>query len=311
MIDITAKLKKVIWRSLENDFTIAAFTPETGPEFIATGDLFNPAPEFIATGDLFNPAAGITYEMSGKWTEHAKYGKQFKIDGYCVKEPVAADSIAVYLEKHVNGIGPVLADKLIELYGKHTIRILKKASERVSNENKGISYDLALKISEQLQEGDKRQDVLIKLEGLFSKVKGLPKKLATDVLNVYGLTAYEVIKNNPYQLVEMNRIGFVSADKVGMACGNIKPDDPERIKAGVLYVIKQSMQETGDIWLNPDIIGFNLSKLVNGLKTTVVTHTIVQLISDKVLVSHGGLVTLVNYAADEDLISECIGRFLL
>lgn len=297
MLELTAKLKKVIWRSLENDFTIAAFTPETGLEF-------------IATGDLFNPAAGITYEMSGKWTEHAKYGKQFKIDGYCVKEPVAADSIAVYLEKHVAGIGPVLADKLIEKYGKHTIQILKKAPERVSNENKGMSYNLALKISEQLSESDKRQDVLIQLEGMFAKIKGLPKKLATDVLNVYGLSAYEVIKNNPYQLVEMNRIGFVLADKVGMSCG-VKCDDEQRIMAGVLYVIRQSMQETGDIWLNPDIIGFNLSKLVNGLKTTVVTHTIVRLISDKVLVSHGGLVTLVNYATDEDLISECIGRFLL
>ena len=297
MPDITAKLKKVIWHSLENDFTIAAFIPETGPEF-------------IATGDLFNPAAGITYEMSGDWTEHAKYGKQFKIDGYCVKEPVAADSIAVYLEKHFKGIGPVLADKLIEKYGKHTIRLLKKAPERVSNENKGITYKLALQISEQLSEGDKRQDILIKLEGMFAKVKGLPKRLATDVLNIYGLTAYEVIKNNPYQLIKMNRIGFVSVDKVGMSCG-VKCDDEQRIRAGVLYVIRQTMQESGDIWLNPDIIGFNLSKLINGLKAAVVTHVIVQLISDKILVSCRGLVTLANYAADEDLISECVGRFLI
>ena len=297
MLDITAKLKKVIWRSLENDFTIAAFQPETGSEF-------------IATGDLFNPATGIIYEMSGDWTKHAKYGKQFKIDSYCVKEPVSADSIAVYLEKHVKGIGPVLADKLIEKYGKHCIQILKKAPERVSNENKRITYKLALQISEQLQEGDKRQDVLIQLEGLFTKVKGLPKKLATDVLNVYGLSAYEIIKNNPYQLVEMNRIGFVSADKVGMACG-VKCDDEQRVRAGVLYVIRQTMQESGDVWLNPDIIGFNLSKLINGLKAVVVTHTMIQLISDKILVSHGGLVTLANYAADEDLIADCVGRFLI
>ena len=297
MPDITAKLKKVIWRSLENDFTIAAFTPETGLEF-------------IATGDLFNPAAGITYEMSGNWTEHAKYGKQFKIDCYCVKEPVAADSIAVYLEKHVKGIGPVLADMLIEKYGKHTIRLLKKAPERIRNENKGISYKLALEISEQLSEGDKRQDVLIKLEGLFSKVKGLPKRLATDVLNVYGLTAYEVIKNNPYQLVEMNRIGFVSADKVGMACG-IKPDDNERIKAGLLYVIKQHINDSGDIWLKAGMISDSLSTLIDGLKAVVVADMIVKMINDKVLVKHEGFVTLTQYNEDETIIADCVVRFLL
>ena len=296
MPDITAKLKKVIWRSLENDFTIAAFQPETGPEF-------------IATGDLFNPAAGITYEMSGSWTEHAKYGKQFKIDSYCVKEPMAAESIVVYLEKHVKGVGPVLADKLIEKYGKHTIRILKKAPERVSNENKGISYDLALEISEQLQEGDKRQDVLIQLEGLFTKIKGLPKRLATDVLNIYGLTAYEIIKNNPYQLVEINRIGFVSADKVGMACG-VKCDDKQRIRAGVLYVIKQTMQESGNIWLKPSIIAKTLFELINDLKSVVVGNVLIKLVDEKVLTKYKGFVTLANYAVDEDLICECVGRFL-
>lgn len=296
MPDITAKLKKVIWRSLENDFTIAAFIPKTGPEF-------------IATGDLFNPAAGITYEMSGKWTEHAKYGKQFKFDGYCVKEPVTADSIAIYLEKHVKGIGLVLADKLIEKYGKHTIGILKGAPERVSDENRKISYKLALQISEQLQEGDKRQDVLIQLEGMFAKVKGLPKQLATDVLNVYGLSAYEIIKNNPYQLVEMNRIGFVSADKVGMACG-VKCDDEQRIKAGVLYVIKQIMQETGDIWLKSELVGNSLLKLINRLKPVMIIDVILKLVEDKILVEHKGYVTLTQYADDEDSICECVEKFL-
>ena len=297
MPDITAKLKKVIWRSLENDFTIAAFAPETGLEF-------------IATGDLFNPAADITYKMSGDWTEHAKYGKQFKIDSYCVKEPVAADSIAVYLEKYVKGIGPVLADKLIELYGKHTIRILKKAPERVSNENKRISYNLALKISEQLQEDDKRQDVLIQLEDMFAKVKGLPKRLATDVLNIYGLSAYEVIKNNPYQLVEMNRIGFVSADKVGMSCG-VKCDDEQRVRAGILYIIRQTIQETGDVWLKPSAIVKTLFNLINGLKSIVVGNVLIKLVDEKVLTERKGLVTLANYAVDEDLIADCIGRFLV
>jgi exodeoxyribonuclease V alpha subunit len=298
MPDITAKLKKVIWRSLENDFTIAAFTPE------------KLGLEFIATGDLFNPAAGIIYEMSGEWTEHAKYGEQFKIDSYCVKTPVNTESISIYLEKYVKGIGLVLADKLIEKYGKHTISILKGAPERVSDENERISYSLALKVSEQLQEDDKRQDILIQLEGLFAKVKGLPKKLATDVLNVYGLSAYEVIKSNPYILTEMNRIGFISADKVGLACG-VKCDDKQRVRAGVLYVIRQIMQKSGDVWLAPSVIAKNLSELINDLKPVAVGNVLIKLVDEKILTEHEGFVTLAKYAIDEDLISECIVRFLI
>ncbi len=296
MPDITARLKKVIWRSLENDFTIVAFQPETGLEF-------------IATGDLFNPAAGITYEMSGDWTEHAKYGKQFKIDSYCVKEPVAADSIAIYLEKHVNGIGPVLADMLIEKYGKHTIRILKKAPERITNENKGISYKLALEISEQLQEGDKRQELLIKLEGLFSRVKGLPRNLSQNLVALYGLTAYEIVKNTPYILTEINRIGFLSADKIAIECG-IKLNNPERIKFGIIYIIKQIMGDTGDVWLKSSVITKNILGLINGIKLADVLNALIQLVELEILVKDNDFLTLTQFAKDESLIANCIVKFL-
>jgi len=299
MPDVTAKLKKVIWRSLENDFTIAAFEPE------------KVGLEFIATGDLFKPAAGITYNLSGKWEEHSKYGEQFKINNYCVQAPCDPNSISIYLEKYVKGVGPVLADKLIKKYGKDTIRILKKAPERVSNENKRVSYELALKISEQLQEDDKRQNLLIKLEGLFSKVKGLPKQLAQNILNIYGLSAYENIKRNPYQLTEMSRVGFVSADKIAMACG-IKSDDEQRIKAGVLYIIRQHMQESGDLWISPDVILEKMTELIGDkLNALAVRSILIKFVKDEVLVNHDNFVTLAQYADDEDIVCECVGRFLI
>ena len=296
MNEITAKLRKVIWRSLENDFTIAAFQPESGLEF-------------IATGDIFTPAEGITYDMSGKWEEHAKYGKQFRIDHYCVREPVAFDSIKAYLEKYIKGIGPVWAEVFIEKYGKHTIRILKNAPERVSNEVKGISYEALLKISEQLKEGDKRQEILMQLEGIFSKVKGLPKRLASDLLNVYGLTAFEVVKSNPYALTGMHRVGFVLADRIAIACG-VKVDDPERIKHGIIYIIKQTMQETGDVWLNPKAITVNLMDLIPGAKPAYISLMAGELINDQTLTEHNGFVTLSQFADDENTIADCITRFL-
>ena len=297
MPDVVAKLRKVIWRSLDNDFTIASFQPE------------KIGLEFVATGDLFKPSEGITYSLSGKWQDHPTYGKQFKIDSYCVQAPCDSESIAAYLEKYITGIGPVLADKLIEKYGKHTIAILKGAPERVSNE-KIMPYKKALKISEQLQEDDKRQGVLIQLEGLLSKAKGLPKKLAQDLLNVYGLTAHEVVKSNPYVLTGMNRIGFILADKVAMACG-VKLDDPERIKAGIIYVIKQTMQETGNVWLAPKSIAESLSSLINGINYLAVAGSYDILLHDKILTIHNSFVTLSQFAEDEDTIADCVTRFII
>lgn len=297
MLDIIAKLKKIIFRSLENDFTIAAFINTENQQ------------EFIATGDLFKPIEGLTYSMSGKWQDHAKYGKQFKINNYCVQEPVDTISIVAYLEKHVKGIGPAMAERLVEKYGKQTIKILKGAPERISFENKGLSYEGALKISEQLQENNKQQDMLIKLEGMFAKVKGLPKQLAQNVLKIYGLSAYEVINSTPYLLTDMNGIGFIQADKIAMSIG-IKPDDEQRIKAGMLYVIRQIINETGDIWLRPDLVGNNLLKLISGLKLVMVIDIISKLVKDKVLAEHEGYITFTQFADDEDLITDYVMRFL-
>lgn len=296
MSDIIGKLKKVIWRSLENDFTIAAFINTENSQ------------EFIATGDLFKPTEGLTYSMSGKWQDHAKYGKQFKINSYCIQEPVDTISIIAYLEKHVKGIGPARAEQFVEKYGKQTIKILKGAPERVSSENKGLSYEGALKISEQLQEDDKQQDMLIKLEGIFVRINGLPKCLAQDVLKIYGLTAYEIIKNNPYQLIEMNRIGFIQADKVAMSCG-VKADDEQRIRHGILYIIRQSMQESGDIWLKPSVLLQELSKLINGVKFNKIIFK--QLVDDKILIYHEGHITFTQFADDEMIVAECIVKFLM
>ena len=298
MVDIISKLKKVIWRSLENDFTIAAFINTENQQ------------EFIATGDLFKPTEGLTYSMSGKWQDHAKYGKQFKLNSYCIQEPVDTISIIAYLEKHVKGIGPARAEQFVEKYGKQTIKILKGAPERVSSENKGLSYEGALKISEQLQEGDKQQDMLIKLEGIFARINGLPKRLAQDVLKIYGLTAYEIIKENPYQLIEMNRIGFIQADKVAMSCG-VKADDEQRIRHGILYIIRQNMQESGDIWLKFDLINNSISKLIGiKLKFPLVMDIIFKLIKGKILVGRDDYITLTQFAEDEDLIANCVVRFL-
>ena len=293
-VDIKAKLKKVIWRSMENDFTIAAFIPTS------------PGPEFIATGDLFKPSEDILYSLSGEWKDHPKYGKQFSISAYCVEQPCDSDGIVAYLEKYVNGIGPVLADKLVERYGEHTIDILKNSPERIANENKGISYDLAMRISDQLKEDDQRQEILIQLEGLFSKVKGLPKKLAQNLMALYGLSAFEVIKNNSYCLTEMNHIGFLLADRIALACG-IKENDASRIIHGILYVIRQILQETGDIWISTDIISEKLSEFIKGVN---VFATILRLTNDDILTEHNGFVTLTQIASDEDLIAACIINFL-
>jgi exodeoxyribonuclease V alpha subunit len=101
---ITGKLKKVIYRSLDTSFMIGAFIDPHSKK------------QFTATGEIHKPIEELQYSLEGKWIENPQYGMQFQVSSYSVEEPCDSNSIAVYLEKHVNGIGPVLADMLIEKY---------------------------------------------------------------------------------------------------------------------------------------------------------------------------------------------------
>ena len=77
MCRITGRLKKIIYRNLENYFSVVALEDvETDNEFIATGSL----PEIVE---------GTVIVIKGSWITHQRFGKQLKIDSYDIERPVS------------------------------------------------------------------------------------------------------------------------------------------------------------------------------------------------------------------------------
>lgn len=295
--EITGKLLKLIYRSLESDFIIGSFSEQTDRHF-------------VAVGDILKSTTGITYTLYGKWFENAKYGKQFQFSSYCIHEPVNSEEIAIFLEKNIKGLGPVSANRLVEKYGTDTIRILKEAPERISIENKGITQKLACSIAEQLQENDAMQKILIKLNGLFVKVKNIPKNLAGNLIKTYGLTAYEVVMNNPYILADMPRIGFVLADRMALSLCNIQQDSELRLRAGILYMISETLQSTGHVWLTVEAVIEEVKKLISSADDTAIKKIITSLGNENILrLTVPNLVTLTQLSQDEDIITNRLTQF--
>ena len=67
----------------------------------------------------------------------------------------------------------------------------------------------------------------------------------------YQEKTLEILQNNPYQLVEdIDGIGFKTADELALKTGGTL-DNPNRIKAGIIYSIKQYGFNTGEYILLP------------------------------------------------------------
>jgi exodeoxyribonuclease V alpha subunit len=67
---------------------------------------------------------------------------------------------------------------------------------------------------------------------------GLSLKNTKKIYKIHKEKSFELIKNNPYELIYSIGFGFKTADKVAQECG-IEKNSVERIKGGILYLLKE------------------------------------------------------------------------
>ena len=63
-----------------------------------------------AVGNMMAPTPGEILELQGEWSNHPKFGEQFKITHYKTEVPATVFGIQKYLGSGlIKGIGPVMA----------------------------------------------------------------------------------------------------------------------------------------------------------------------------------------------------------
>lgn len=218
-------VEHIIYQNTDNGYTVLNFVCEEEEEL-------------TCVGILRGIEQGENLEITGEFTEHPLYGRQFKIQSYTALTPEDAVSIERYLSSGaIRGIGAALAARIVKRFGKDTFRIMEEEPERLS-EIKGISERIAREISAQIEEKKDMREAMIFLQNY-----GISNTLAVKIYNTYGMRLYGVMKENPYLLAEdIDGIGFKMADEIAGRIG-IHIDADERIQSGVLYTLLQAAAE--------------------------------------------------------------------
>ena len=214
-------------------------------------------------GNMINPEPDMQYKLRGRWSEpHPVFGSQFRFDWYESVKPQSTDGIYKYLVRIAKWVGPSVGNKLVEQYGVDTLNILKADPQRVASEVKGITIARAREIQDLLRQNEKTESAVVELEQIFSGVPSLRKGLAMDCVVRWKANAASVVKANPYMLMDLRGVGFITADKVAMHMG-FDPDGIQRERACVRYVIEETMQSTGSTWINVDALGAACKALID------------------------------------------------
>ena len=187
-------------------------------------------------GTIPLPAAGERLMVTGKWTSHTSYGRQFEAEFLERMMPQTAMEIQQYLSSRaIKGIGPKITARIVSHFGDETLLIMEREPERLA-EVSGISNAKAQAIGEEFR----LQFGMRHLMEFFA-LHHLPAELAVKTYKRYGESATDLLYDDPYLLMEDGLDApFGAVDQFAIALG-VSGDDPRRAEAGILFELRYNL----------------------------------------------------------------------
>ena len=266
METLKGTLERIVYENSETGYTIARFTSREYPNELLT-----------AIGNLMSANPGETLLLQGEWVNNPQYGRQFKIEKYETVMPATVVGIKKYLGSGlIKGIGPVMASRIVSHFGMDTIDIIEKSPRKLA-QVPGIG---SKRISMVMQAWKEQRE--IKNIMLFLQSHNVSTSHAVKIYKTYENESISVVRENPYQLADdIYGIGFKTADTIAQNLG-MKKDSPNRIMAGIEYVLNQQADE-GHVYLpegelvaeSCKILEANPEQIRNGIAGLLVKEAVV------------------------------------
>ena len=191
-----------------------------------------------ACGSLAHLVPGEHIVARGVWKDHQRFGKQFFVDSFSYELPNTKSAVVRFLGSGlIEGVGPNLAQRIVDHFGEKTIDVLDHAPGRLK-EVKGCGPKKRAAIQKFCKERKDSKEFL-----LFLNQQGIGLAQGMKILKVYGDRALSVLQEQPYSMVnDVPQFGFQTVDRLAMRMG-VPSDHPNRLEEGVLYVMKTELHD--------------------------------------------------------------------
>jgi exodeoxyribonuclease V alpha subunit len=224
--------------SLQGQIERITFSNQDSGYTIAKLKVYGHKDLVTVVGTIPAPTPGEILKLQGEWTNHPRYGEQFKVVKYATAVPATVYGIQKYLGSGlIKGIGPVMAKRIVQRFGKETLTVIERDCQKL----KAVAGI-----------GDKRVEMIeaawaaqkeIREVMLFLQSHGVSSAYATKIFKAYGDQSIAVVKANPYRLAtDIFGIGFITADRIAEKLGFAR-DSAIRAQAGILFVLHQLADE--------------------------------------------------------------------
>jgi len=192
----------------------------------------------VCIGTMPLVARGNIVTVNGNWETNPRFGKQFRVETCSIVRPNTVEGITSFLSSGIiRNIGPVKAKQIVDRFGLETLEIIDTRPEKL-RQIPGIGKKTVAAIAEQWKKDQNWRKLLLFLQEL-----GVSYTTSVKIYKKYGEHAQEKISDNPYALCEdVWGIGFLKADQIARKMG-FTHDSYKRIKAGLIYLLNDAMQD--------------------------------------------------------------------
>ncbi len=215
-------------------------------------------------GTIPLPLVGERMMVTGRWSTHSSYGRQFDAEFLERLMPQTAMEIQSYLSSRIiKGVGPKTAARIVAEFGEETLTVMEREPEKLTS-IPGITLKKAKAIGEEFR----LQAGMRQLMEFFA-LHHLPAELAVRTYKLYGESTVELLYDDPYLLMEDGlEAPFGAVDRFAIELG-VAGDDPRRVEAGILFELTYNLS-AGHSFLPEEKLVAAVCQLLTVEKNTVI-----------------------------------------
>ena len=262
------------------------------------------------TGIFGEMQEGEVYEFFGQIVHHPKYGEQFKCERYEHAKPSTEDSLVKYFASdRFPGIGQKTAQKMIDSLGLDIIEQIHHNPD-VLEVVPGLSAKKRQMIADGIKANYGMEQTIFRLMNL-----GLSNNLSFQLYQLYNEETLDILVANPYEAIfEIKGYTFKDADKLAERF-ELAYNSKDRIQAAILDILTKLCYESGNTYLDLDLVLLEAKKLlafhfVDDVNYDDISEQILQLVQDKKVVIIEKQIALDYFAKAEQSIANDIKRLL-
>lgn len=188
---------------------------------------------------LVQVRVGVTLGVVGEWVDHPKYGRQIQPFGWMPYARTFAD-VERFLAQCIGGFeDPDLTRLLVARYGTEVYDKLRQEPDEI---RLLFGPDDPMRISADRAIAGWEQAASMSALAVFLKDNDIGITMVRSIFETLGPEAVNIIAENPYRLVAVERFTFTKADRLAARLG-IGKNDGRRLEGAILAILWQESRQ--------------------------------------------------------------------